>query len=81
MKQIDENQNSGRVTMGLSVVMRVTLKDGTYHEVNIPAFIRICFHYVRQLTASRISVMATSRTRRAKRRLSRNQRKKQQQTP
>ncbi|KAJ6000755.1 hypothetical protein N7481_001164 [Penicillium waksmanii] len=29
---IDENQNSGRVTMGLSVVMRVTLKDGTYHE-------------------------------------------------
>jgi len=31
--QIDENQNSGRVTMGLSVVMRVTLKDGTYHEV------------------------------------------------
>lgn len=33
--QIDENQNSGRVTMGLSVVMRVTLKDGTYHEVRI----------------------------------------------
>jgi recombination DNA repair RAD52 pathway protein len=33
INQIDENQNSGRVTMGLSVVMRVTLKDGTYHEV------------------------------------------------
>ncbi|KAJ5081974.1 Rad52/22 double-strand break repair protein [Penicillium argentinense] len=29
---IDENQNSGRVSMGLSVIMRVTLKDGTYHE-------------------------------------------------
>lgn len=80
IKQIDENQNSGRVTMGLSVIMRVTLKDGTYHEVNIIAFVRIRSHYVRQLTASRISVMATSKTQRAKRRLSRSQRKKQQQT-
>jgi len=26
---------SGKVSLGLSVIMRVTLKDGTYHEVYI----------------------------------------------
>ena len=28
---VDENQN-GRVSLGLSVIVRVTLKDGTFHE-------------------------------------------------
>lgn len=31
--QVDESRESGRVSLGLSVIMRVTLKDGTYHEV------------------------------------------------
>jgi recombination DNA repair RAD52 pathway protein len=30
---MDENRESGRVCLGLSVVVRVTLKDGVYHEV------------------------------------------------
>lgn len=30
---VDENQQSGRITLGLSIIMRVTLKDGTFHEV------------------------------------------------
>ncbi len=28
----DENPQSGRVSIGLSVIVRVTLRDGTYHE-------------------------------------------------
>lgn len=31
---VDESRESGRVSLGLSVIMRVTLKDGTYHEVS-----------------------------------------------
>jgi len=31
--QMDENRESGRVSLGLSVVVRVTLRDGVYHEV------------------------------------------------
>ncbi len=30
--QVDENEQ-GRVSLGLSVTLRVTLRDGTYHEV------------------------------------------------
>ncbi|KAK0514285.1 hypothetical protein JMJ35_002902 [Cladonia borealis] len=29
---VDENQTTGKVSLGLSVVVRVTLKDGTFHE-------------------------------------------------
>ncbi|TKX21384.1 DNA repair and recombination protein rhm52 [Elsinoe australis] len=29
---VDENPNSGKVDLGLSVIVRITLKDGTYHE-------------------------------------------------
>ncbi|PWY86225.1 RAD52 DNA repair protein [Aspergillus heteromorphus CBS 117.55] len=29
---VEENPNTGKVNLGLSVVVRVTLKDGTYHE-------------------------------------------------
>ena len=29
---VDENATNGKVSLGLSVTMRVTLKDGTYHE-------------------------------------------------
>lgn len=29
---VDENPQTGKVTLGLSVIIRVTLKDGTYHE-------------------------------------------------
>jgi len=31
---VDEAAN-GRVSLGLSIIMRVTLKDGTYHEVSL----------------------------------------------
>lgn len=30
---MDENKESGRVSLGLSVVIRVTLRDGVFHEV------------------------------------------------
>ncbi|GAB1217609.1 hypothetical protein ATERTT37_006848 [Aspergillus terreus] len=29
---VDENPNTGKISLGLSVIVRVTLKDGTYHE-------------------------------------------------
>ncbi|KAL9011654.1 MAG: hypothetical protein Q9173_003514 [Seirophora scorigena] len=29
---VDESQSTGKVSLGLSVLVRVTLKDGTYHE-------------------------------------------------
>ncbi|KAI1610559.1 DNA repair and recombination protein RAD52 [Exophiala viscosa] len=29
---VDENPQTGKVSLGLSVIVRVTLKDGTYHE-------------------------------------------------
>lgn len=31
--QVDESPNTGKVSLGLSVIVRVTLKDGAYHEV------------------------------------------------
>lgn len=31
--QVDEHQN-GKVSLGLSIVVRITLKDGTYHEAS-----------------------------------------------
>lgn len=31
--QVDENQTTGKVSLGLSVIVRVTLRDGTFHEV------------------------------------------------
>ncbi|KAK5047899.1 hypothetical protein LTR84_006087 [Exophiala bonariae] len=29
---VDENSQTGKITLGLSVIVRITLKDGTYHE-------------------------------------------------
>ncbi|KAL9109409.1 MAG: hypothetical protein Q9227_005916 [Pyrenula ochraceoflavens] len=29
---VDENSNTGKISLGLSVIVRVTLKDGTFHE-------------------------------------------------
>lgn len=31
--QVEESQHTGKISLGLSVIVRVTLKDGTYHEV------------------------------------------------
>ncbi|KAL8850139.1 MAG: hypothetical protein Q9221_004900 [Calogaya cf. arnoldii] len=31
---VEESQSTGKVSLGLSVIVRVTLRDGTYHEVN-----------------------------------------------
>lgn len=33
LRQVDEHQSSGKISLGLSVIVRVTLRDGTYHEV------------------------------------------------
>ncbi|KAL8693681.1 MAG: hypothetical protein Q9218_001538 [Villophora microphyllina] len=32
---VEESQNTGKVSLGLSVIVRVTLRDGTYHEVRV----------------------------------------------
>jgi recombination DNA repair RAD52 pathway protein len=32
---MDENKETGRVSLGLSVIVRITLRDGTYHEVRL----------------------------------------------
>lgn len=29
---VDESQSTGKITLGLSIIVRVTLKDGTFHE-------------------------------------------------
>ncbi|KAJ9666558.1 DNA repair protein rad52 [Coniosporium apollinis] len=29
---VDENQSTGQITLGLSMIVRVTLKDGTFHD-------------------------------------------------
>lgn len=31
--QVEESPNTGKISLGLSVIVRVTLKDGTFHEV------------------------------------------------
>jgi recombination DNA repair RAD52 pathway protein len=31
--QVDESPNTGKISLGLSVIVRVTLRNGTYHEV------------------------------------------------
>lgn len=36
--QVDENENTGKVNLGLSVIVRVTLKDGSFHEVRRNSF-------------------------------------------
>lgn len=35
---MDEYRESGRVSLGLSVVVRVTLRDGVFHEVLTVAY-------------------------------------------
>lgn len=34
-RQVEESQSTGKVSLGLSVIVRVTLRDGTFHEVYI----------------------------------------------
>ena len=59
---MDENRESGRVSLGLSVVVRVTLRDGVFHEAST--------HH--QLANSlRISDMDLSTTQNQKQQLSR----------
>lgn len=41
--QVDESQSTGKVSLGLSVIVRVTLKDGTYHEVKALLLFLIVF--------------------------------------
>lgn len=36
--QADENENTGKMSLGLSVIVRVTLKDGSFHEVMAPVY-------------------------------------------
>lgn len=31
--KVDESPTTGKISLGLSVIVRVTLRDGTYHEV------------------------------------------------
>lgn len=31
--QVEESPSTGKISLGLSVIVRVTLKDGTFHEV------------------------------------------------
>ena len=39
---MDESRETGKISLGLSVVVRVTLKDGVYHEVS--AFSSLCVY-------------------------------------
>jgi len=32
-EKVDENATTGKISLGLSTIVRVTLKDGTFHEV------------------------------------------------
>lgn len=33
VRQVDESPTTGKITLGLSTIVRVSLKDGTFHEV------------------------------------------------
>ncbi len=33
---MDENESTGKISLGLSVIVRVTLRDGAFHEVLSP---------------------------------------------
>lgn len=33
--QVEESQHTGKISLGLSVIVKVMLKDGTFHEVRL----------------------------------------------
>ena len=73
--QVDEHPQNGRISLGLSINVKITLKDGTYHEVNRPlSFTQYISH------KSRTSATALQRMRKPKAPHSKKQRKRQQQT-
>ena len=41
IEKVEESASTGKISLGISVIVRVTLKDGTYHEVRK--------HYTRRL--------------------------------
>jgi hypothetical protein len=73
-KQVDEIPNSGKISLGMSVIMRVSLRDGTYHEVGTTIVMRYT-----NLIRDRTSAMDISRTAKGKQQHLRKPRKKQQQ--
>lgn len=75
--QVEESQHTGKISLGLSVIVKVMLKDGTFHEVRFqPAsFVGDQSAY----TCCRISATDTSKTAKEKPLLSRRPRKKGQQ--
>ena len=32
--KLEESPSTGKISLGIAVIVRVTLRDGTYHEVN-----------------------------------------------
>lgn len=78
ISQVEESQHTGKISLGLSVIVRVTLKDGTYHEVfDAGVFIFV----VLVLMPARILGTVTSRIARGKLLLLRRPRRKGQQMP
>lgn len=43
---MEESQSTGKVSLGLSVIVRVTLRDGTHHEVRVLIGIRDAFAHI-----------------------------------
>ena len=72
-RQVDENQSTGKVSLGLSVVVRVTLRDGTYHEVIFGEPRRPSSHMLKCIRTSGTDI---SRIAKAKLQLLRKQRRR-----
>lgn len=82
--QVDESPNTGKVSLGLSVIVRVTLKDGAYHEVctgTPPSKPPLCGHKVDSQTNIRMLDTGTLKTAKGRLPLLRRRKKKQQPMP
>ena len=83
--KVDES-SGGKITIGLSIIVRVTLKDGTHHEVgySFAGFHRFSpAYYIQQKiteTSYRILAMVISKTANRKRQRSKRPRRKLQLT-
>lgn len=67
--QVEESPNTGKISLGLSVIIRVTLKDGTFHEVRAMLFEGGPFTNIDPLDFIRTSDTVTSKTAKGKLRL------------
>ena len=76
--QVDEDPNTHKISLGLSVIVRVTLKDGTFHEVRFSVAVKLMRWNITKVI--RTSDTATLKIAKARQRPSRKRRRRGLQT-